>query len=72
MFLPSISGGRRHGFKLYRDTKGEWRRRLRARNGEVIAESGEGYVRREDFEHGIALVRPSAEARIEDMTTKIA
>ena len=59
-------------FELYRDVKGEWRWRLRARNGEVIAESGEGYSRREDCEHGIALVRHSAEARIEDMTTKIA
>jgi uncharacterized protein YegP (UPF0339 family) len=38
----------------------------------VIAESGEGYARREDCEHGIALVRQSAEARVEDMTTKIA
>ncbi len=59
-------------FELYRDAKGEWRWRLRARNGEVIADSGEGYVRREDCEHCIALVRQSAEARIEDMTTKIA
>jgi uncharacterized protein YegP (UPF0339 family) len=59
-------------FELYRDAKGEWRWRLRARNGEVIAESGEGYVRREDCEHGIALVRQSAEARTDDMTTKIA
>ena len=59
-------------FELYRDAKGEWRWRLRARNGEVIADSGEGYLRREDCEHGIALVRQSTEASIEDMTTKIA
>ena len=59
-------------FELYRDAKGEWRWRLRARNGEVIADSAEGYVRREDCEHGIALVRQSAEARIDDMTTQIA
>jgi uncharacterized protein YegP (UPF0339 family) len=59
-------------FELYRDAKGEWRWRLRARNGEVVAESGEGYTRREDCEHGIGLVRQSAEARIDDMTTKIA
>lgn len=59
-------------FELYRDAKGEWRWRLRARNGEVVAESGEGYVRREDCEHGIALVRQSAEAPIVDMTTQIA
>ena len=59
-------------FELYRDAKGEWRWRLRARNGEIVAESGEGYVRREDCEHGIGLVRQSAEARIVDMTTQIA
>lgn len=59
-------------FELYRDAKGEWRWRLRARNGEIVAESGEGYVRREDCEHGIALVRQSAEAPIVDMTTQIA
>ena len=59
-------------FELYRDAKGEWRWRLRARNGEIVAESGEGYVRREDCEHGIGLVRQSAEASIVDMTTQIA
>ena len=53
-------------FELYRDAKGEWR------NGEIVAESGEGYVRREDCEHGIALVRQSAEARLVDMTAQIA
>lgn len=59
-------------FELYRDAGGQWRWRLRARNGEVVADSGEGYVRREDCEHGIALVRQSAEARIVDMTAQIA
>ncbi|KNY20485.1 DUF1508 domain-containing protein [Methylobacterium sp. ARG-1] len=59
-------------FELYRDAKGEWRWRLRAQNGAVIADSGEGYLRREDCEHGIALVRQSAEARLVDMTTQIA
>ncbi len=46
--------------------------RPHARNGEIVAESGEGYVRREDCEHGIDLVRQSAEAKIVDMTTQIA
>jgi uncharacterized protein YegP (UPF0339 family) len=59
-------------FELYRDSAGEWRWRLRARNGEVVAESGEGYKRREDCEHGINLVRQSTEAKIVDMTTQIA
>jgi uncharacterized protein YegP (UPF0339 family) len=59
-------------FELYRDAGGQWRWRLRARNGEVVAESGEGYVRREDCEHGISLVRQSAEAKTVDMTAQIA
>lgn len=59
-------------FELFRDAAGEWRWRLRVQNGKVVAESGEGYVRREDCEHGIALVKRSADASIVDMTTKIA
>jgi len=35
---------------------GEWRWRLRATNGEIIA-SGEGYHSRQDCEHAIALVK---------------
>ena len=59
-------------FELYRDAGGEWRWRLRVQNGNVIADSAEGYARREDCEHGIALVRTSADAPVVDMTLKIA
>ncbi|MBX9934943.1 MAG: DUF1508 domain-containing protein [Methylobacterium sp.] len=59
-------------FELYRDSGGEWRWRLRVQNGNVIADSAEGYVRREDCEHGIAQVRQSGAASVVDMTTKIA
>ena len=59
-------------FELYRDAIGQWRWRLRAANGEVIAESGEGYTRRADCEHGIALVQGSGTASTVDMTLKIA
>lgn len=59
-------------FELYRDSGGEWRWRLRVQNGNVIADSAEGYARREDCEHGIALVRTSADAAVVDMTLKIA
>ena len=59
-------------FELYRDSGGEWRWRLRVPNGNVIADSAEGYVRREDCEHGIALVRASTDATVIDMTLKIA
>ena len=33
-------------FKIYRDEKGEWRWHLIARNGRILADSGEGYKRR--------------------------
>lgn len=59
-------------FELYRDAGGEWRWRLRVQNGNIIAESGEGYVRREDCEHAITLVQACGQAMIVDMTTKIA
>lgn len=29
---------------IYRDRRGQWRWRIKARNGRIIAESGEGYV----------------------------
>lgn len=59
-------------FELYRDAAGEWRWRLRVQNGNIIAESGEGYVHRQDCEHAIDLVRRSEKAEIVDMTTMIA
>ena len=59
-------------FELYRDAGGAWRWRLRATNGNVLADSAEGYARREDCEHGIALVKGSQAASIVDMTLKIA
>lgn len=59
-------------FELYRDSGGDWRWRLRVQNGNVVADSSEGYARREDCEHGITLVKRSAEAAVVDMTTKIA
>ena len=59
-------------FELYRDAVGHWRWRLRVQNGNVIADSGEGYARREDCEHGIALVKGAGNARVVDMTLKMA
>lgn len=47
-------------FHLYRDKKREWRWRLKASNGRVIAESGEGYKRKAGALAGIELVRAYA------------
>lgn len=35
-----------HVFDVYQDAVGEWRWRLWAKNGKVVADSGEGYKRK--------------------------
>jgi uncharacterized protein len=56
-------------FQLYKDRKGEYRWRLRARNGEIIADSNEGYSRKASCKHGIDLVKEqAASAVVEDQT----
>lgn len=51
-------------YALYRGRDGDWRWRLVARNGRVVADSGEGYRRRRDCLRGIRLVQASGTARI--------
>lgn len=51
-------------FELYEDTAGEWRWRLRHRNGNVIADSGEGYASKSGAEGAIERAKqyaPSAD-----------
>jgi uncharacterized protein len=56
-------------FQIYKDRKGEYGWRLRARNGEIIADSNEGYSRKASCKHGIDLVREQAAgAAVEDQT----
>lgn len=58
-------------FELYKDQDNpqDFRWRLRANNGEIIADSGEGYNDRDDCEHGINLVKAQApSAMIQDLT----
>ena len=56
-------------FQIYQDRKGEYRWRLRARNGEIIADSNEGYSRKASCKHGIDLVKQqAANAEVEDQT----
>ena len=49
-------------FKLYRDTRGEWRWTLYSSNGNKIADSGEGYVNKSDAQNGINLVKSTTSA----------
>ena len=53
-------------FEMYQDKAGEFRFRLKARNGEIIAVS-EGYTTKASCENGIASVQKNApEAEIEE------
>ncbi|HYW12587.1 MAG TPA: DUF1508 domain-containing protein [Longimicrobium sp.] len=50
----------------YEDNNGEWRWRLKAENGEIIADSGEGYKNKPDCLAGIALVKGSKDAPVKN------
>jgi len=54
-------------FEIYKDAKGEFRWRLVASNGQMIANSGEGYKSKDSAKDGIASVKKNAgTAKIED------
>jgi uncharacterized protein YegP (UPF0339 family) len=43
--------------EFYKDKKGEYRWRLKAPNGEMVANSGEGYTTLQSCEHGYESVK---------------
>lgn len=45
--------------EVYRDKAGQWRWRIKASNGEVIADSGESYVNQTDCVAGLVLTTGS-------------
>jgi uncharacterized protein YegP (UPF0339 family) len=47
-------------FHLYRDKNREWRWRLKASNGRVLADSGEGYKRKGGARKAVEIVRAGA------------
>jgi hypothetical protein len=55
-------------FELYEDKAGDWRWRLRHSNGNVIADSGEGYASKGNAKKGIQSVKNNApDAEIEEL-----
>jgi len=55
-------------FEIYEDEGGEWRWRLRHRNGNVLADSGQGYAERTGAEDGLHSVKRDAPtAEIEEV-----
>jgi len=56
-------------FKLYKDRAGEYRWRLVHENGNIIADSGQGYTTKANAENGINSVKENApSAPIEEQT----
>jgi uncharacterized protein YegP (UPF0339 family) len=49
-------------FELYRDEADQWRWRLVHRNGNIVADSGEGYARKAGAKNGIESVKRNAQA----------
>jgi uncharacterized protein YegP (UPF0339 family) len=49
-------------FELYKDSKGEFRWRLKSGNGQVIATAGESYTTKAGALNGIAAVKRDAAA----------
>nr|WP_136716225.1 HVO_2922 family protein [Halorientalis salina] len=55
-------------FELFEDNAGEWRWRLRHSNGNIIADSGEGYTEKANAKKGIRSVKTNApDAAIEEL-----
>lgn len=56
-------------FEIYTDAKGEYRFRLKAGNGEVVA-TGESYKTKSGVINGVdAVKRAAAEAEVDDQTS---
>ena len=53
-------------YYIYKDRASEWRWQLKTENGNIIADSGEGYRNRQDCLAGIQLVKRSAQAPVLD------
>lgn len=47
-------------FQIFKDTKGEYRFRLNAKNGKIILRSSESYVSKQGCQKGIASVKLNA------------
>lgn len=54
MFLTAYIS-KMKGFKFFSDKKGEWRWKLLNEEGHIVADSGEGYKRKEECQHGADL-----------------
>jgi hypothetical protein len=71
--LPSASEAVAAGmtFEMYKDARGEFRWRLKASNGQIVATGGQGYAAKADCKHAIeSIQKGAASATIVDDTAK--
>lgn len=55
-------------YVIYRDEDKQYRWRFVAANGNIIADSGEGYRQKDDCENGIQIMKGSASVQVVDTT----
>lgn len=56
-------------FVIYRDSQSRFRWRLKAENGQIVADSGEGYSSKDNCQYGVSFVKQQAPwASLEDLT----
>lgn len=55
-------------FEIYKDHLKQYRWRLKASNGYIVADSSEGYVAKSDCQRGIDLVKSASNALVTDLT----
>lgn len=53
-------------YHVYKDSGGRWRWRLKAANGQIVADSGQGYASKQSCKEGIDIVKSSADAAVVD------
>ena len=53
-------------FHVYKDDEGEWRWNLKAKNGRIVADSGEGYREKHACLHAIEVVKSLKDAPVKE------
>jgi uncharacterized protein len=54
-------------YYVYRDSAREWRWQLKASNGRILADSGEGYKNKADCRHYLSVVATSGNAEVREV-----
>ena len=51
-------------FHIYKDYKGEWRWRLKAANGKILADSGESYTTKQACREDVQLIKGASSSPV--------